>query len=221
MTGGATLHAGIAKHPEQKLVFKSRAKKAAVKKGHKRGGGSQRAYFHQQLRRFSRADKKKLGMSEISKRLHQEHKNLPAEELAHYQRLGRAATLTGRSGAKAFASMRRARKKKGSQASSLVLVADLQGQAEALRRRTRDTVLAQHRSVAAAEEEELAMVNRERLAISVQEPFPVDVSMPCAHMSHGLQQGPCRTYEWCAPAADLAKACVWVHNPSKLVTGTR
>ena len=197
--------AGIAKNRLCTPVKLSRRKKSC-RVGPARSGGGQRACFREFLgqRRKRYAHAESLGAS--YKKLHAQYKALPADEAAHYAELGAATAISRRAGVKPLRGSLTDRQTRRSRGLSTPL--SLEDEAFHVRKLAEQEL----QSVAQRKQEEDARATavlaqrRQALMVSTAAGPRLGVQVPCAHFVPDLQESSCKSFQWCNPAADLAKA---------------
>ena len=92
-----------ARQPKRKRKRLSGNPKGRKREDHveRRGGGAQRAFFHERLSSATREQRK--DRKDLFKRLNRDYKNLSQEEYQYYKDLGEMATVSARHGGAAFA----------------------------------------------------------------------------------------------------------------------
>ena len=209
LTSTLPLHASIPKSPRCELPKTDRRKKVGPAKKRSTGGGSQRAFFRERMQEFSSEQRRKGNLGQVYKQLHAEYRRLPAERVQHFARLGAAAVSSRHAGARGFVRRRRTRTVSASSTfrnslESLELLPDLESRSKRLLQESRSRAVALNKSQKDALEREESAVAKQRQLLGTQSRCPVGVPTPCAAFVPTLDK--IRTYDWCTPAADWAKA---------------
>ena len=199
---GMPLRGNIPKNELQSAKKVSRRKRrllpSRAKASVSRTGGGQRAFFGMHLgemrRRMGAA-----GLGACYKRMHAAYRSLPADEAAHYEQLGRAAAISRKAGVKPL-KRKPANRTKATIDCAMSLLDDGQQVLKVAEQGVQVAVKEKQQKQAAAQ----ALLSEKRHSLMLSEQQPAVA--PFSHLVPDVADAPCKSFHWCSPAADLAKA---------------